>query len=147
MSTKKKKHNKHAIVFPDDGLTQQHFKKECDINRIVKRFTDTGVVEHVARHPGRYANVPAQSFTDAMFLVASMRSEFEGLPSKIRSHFDNDVAKFLEATQDPDRQSELVEIGLYEPQPEAAPLGPSQDVSETSQTTSEPEKSAESDIT
>jgi hypothetical protein len=102
-------------------LTQQHFKDECDINTIVNRYRDTGEVTHLAKARGEYAYASSQSFSEAAFIVAEAKSEFEGLPSRIRAHFNNDAAEFLDAAQNPDRDSEMISLGLLEKPPEPAP--------------------------
>lgn len=103
--------------FNNGGSTQQHFKDVCDINGIVNRFKSTGVITHLARRQGSYGFASAQSFTEAAFIVANVTSEFAAMPAKIRTHFDNNVAAFLDAAQDPDRRPELEELGLLEPLP------------------------------
>lgn len=105
----------------DDGRTQQHFKDECDVNRIVKRFSETGIAEHLANGNPQFAFCSSQSFTEAQFIVADMKSHFERLPSKTRAHFGNDPANFLEAHDDPERRQELFELGLAEAPPEPEP--------------------------
>lgn len=108
-----------ASNFEDDlGRTKQGFQNECDVNRIVKRFHETGMPPPFLKGEGGYGFAPSQTFTEAMQMVASVKSQFEGMPSRIRTHFDNDPAKFLDAAHDPDRTDELIELGLL-PEPES----------------------------
>lgn len=100
---------------------KQSFKDECDINRIVKQFKDTGQVTHVRDSQGEYGFATAQTFDEAMRIVANANSQFALLPSKVRAHFDNDPAKFLDASQDDARRPEFVELGLLEALPEPEP--------------------------
>jgi len=97
-----------------ESVTQQHFKEECDINTIVKRYSQTGLITHVNKSQPNYGYATSQSFTEAMHMVATATEEFEKLPSEIRAHFDNDTAKYLDAIQDESRVDELAEIGLIE---------------------------------
>lgn len=107
--------------FPNPGKTQQHFKDECDVNNIVKRFAQSGVVDHLASGSPRYGYCSSQSFTEAQFLVAEVRSNFERLPSATRAHFNNDAAEYIAAHDDEERRDELVTLGLAEPLPEPPP--------------------------
>ncbi len=102
----------------ENTRTQQHFKDESDINRIVNRFTDTGVITHLARTQGDYGAAGGQSFTEAMFIVATATSEFSNLPAKTRQHFNNDPAEFLDAAHDPERRDEFVDLGLIDALPD-----------------------------
>lgn len=97
-----------------DGRTQQHFKDECDIQRIVNRFRETGQVTHLQPTQPQYGYVSSQGFSEAMFLVTETQQKFDQLPSKVRSHFNNQPAAFLEAASDPSRRDEFVELGLLE---------------------------------
>jgi len=106
-----------AEHFPHPGRTQQHFKDECDVNLIMKRFTETGLVTHLAKGQGEFGFASALTFSDAMFIVSKAEQEFSALPSQVRAHFDNDPALFLDAAQDDTRRSEFVELGLLEPLP------------------------------
>lgn len=114
---------KHAIHFDEDeGRTQQYHKDACDVNNIVNRYNDTGVITHLAKKEGKYGFATAQTFSEAAFIVADAKSAFAQQPATIRRHFDNDVAKYLDAAQDPNRRDEFVELGLLEAlTPEAQP--------------------------
>lgn len=96
---------------------QQHFRDEVDINNVVKRFMKTGILVDPSnvssRLPtfGDYSNVDFQS---SMEMVAEARSNFELLPSGMRSKFDNDVQVMLDFIADPDNKDEAVKLGLLE---------------------------------
>lgn len=114
-------------VYPRTGKhskTKQSFKSECDIGRIVNQFQSTGLVTHVTREPGRYAFASAQTFDESMRIVAEANSQFAELPAKIRSHFENNPAKFLDAVDDPERKAELQELGLIPTAPSQEPQEP-----------------------
>lgn len=118
------------LTIPDDEprLVQKHFKDECDINNILNRFTETGLVTHLAKSDGEYGYASSQSFTQAMQIVANANSEFAQLPSEVRAHFNNSTSEFLDAAQDKDRREEFVKLGLLEPLPEAkTPSAPSKE--------------------
>ena len=110
-----------VISFPQETKTKQSFKEECDINRIVKSFAKTGEFTHLARGTPQYGYASSQSFHEAMNIVTESKSQFEELPSKARSHFENDPAKFLACCEDETRRDELVELGLADPKPAPEP--------------------------
>lgn len=103
--------------FSGVSRTKQSFKNECDVNRIVARFADTGILTHTNSRNPQYGFASAQSFTEAAYLVAEARDNFMQLPANIRSAFNNDPAEFLDAASDPERQQELADLGLIEPLP------------------------------
>jgi len=81
---KKKESSKrpHAISFAGaTSLVKQSFKDECDVNKIVDRFTRTGQIDHLARQKPQYGDAPDQNFFEAACMVAETASAVEeGLP-------------------------------------------------------------------
>jgi hypothetical protein len=69
-----------AITFPDDGRTRGSFKDECDIDRIVSRFLNTGALPHQQRRPPQYGDAPDATLFEAAVTHAELRSlEEEGV--------------------------------------------------------------------
>lgn len=103
------------------SMVQQHFKEECDINRIILKFTETGFVSHQMPGLPTFGEAPATTFTEAMFIVSEAQETFNGLPAEIRDHFGNDPQAFLDAFNDESQKETLIELGLLEsrPPPEA----------------------------
>lgn len=95
-----------------ENITQQQFKDDCDINKIMARFVKTGVLDHLRKEPGEYAFASADTFRDSMEIVATANSMFEALPSQIRNFFENDTANFLSFTSDPKNLPKMQEMGL-----------------------------------
>jgi len=106
--------NRVALSFPEKGQTQQHFTEACDVNNIVERYQRTGILDHVNPATGRYGYAPSRSYADVAFAVAAMRSQYETLPEKVRERFP-DFYGFVDAFDDPNAQSALVELGLIPP--------------------------------
>lgn len=79
-----------------ETLTEQSHKAHVDVNNIMARYTRTGVMEHIRRFEGQYADVSDMDYHEAMSKVADAKSMFEEMPSTMRRHFDDDVAQFLE---------------------------------------------------
>ncbi len=108
----------HVITFENaEDLCEQTHKEDCDVNTIMRKFQKTGIIEHRAKHGLQYGNVPAMDYREAMETVAISNSMFEELPSKARQYFDNDPAKFLEFTENPENIEKLatLDIGLGKP--------------------------------
>lgn len=104
------------ITFPTQGRTKQSFRDECDINQIVGRFMRTGILDHVRQDVGAYRDVTGADYHHAMNLVAGANSMFFGLPSEIRSRFENNPQEFLEFMENPANAPEAVKMGLLEAQ-------------------------------
>ena len=94
--------------------TQQAFKDETDVNRIMDRYTRDGLLTHVNRFQGDYADItrsPAD-YHDALNLLNEAQSAFEELPARLRDHLGNDPAEFIRLVDDPARRDEMRDLGL-----------------------------------
>lgn len=91
-----------------ESLTQQQFKDDCDINKIMERFKATGMLNHFNKFEGTYDDVPAISYTEAIETKLKVETMFQELPSAIRRDFDEDPTKFLMAINDPDNNQEIL---------------------------------------
>ena len=106
-----------------DAMTEQHHKEAVQVENILKKFRDTGVITHTNQHEGQYGNfVDAQTFAIAHQNVAEAKSMFESLPSHIRNDMANSVENFLEFIHNPENRQAILDYGLSD-----AHLGPSED--------------------
>ena len=104
--------------------TKQSFKEETEINNIVARYQETGLLDHINKHGPRYNEMPSQDdFAEAMNLVTSSRSMFNELPANLRNRFGNDPAQFLDFVGDENNREEMISLGLL-PHPEPGPDEP-----------------------
>jgi phage internal scaffolding protein len=111
------------------GLAQQHFKDECDVNRILAKYQRTGLIDHVNRFNGDYADLSdVPDFQASLDAVISAQEAFLTLPSSVRKQFDNDPAVFLDFVHNPDNRDEMVRMGLakdpasiVQPEPSVVP--------------------------
>lgn len=103
------------------SMVQQQFKDECDINRIILRFTETGMVSHLMPGKPEFGIAPDTTFTEAMYLVTQAQEQFNQLPAEVRAAFQNDPQQFLDAFNDESQKGLLQELGLVAPdhEPEA----------------------------
>lgn len=91
---------KSGIKFVDPSATLQSFKNDADINCIIARYENTGVLVDptvpVSRTPefGDFSEMP--SYQDAQNVIIAARNAFDALPSKIRERFNNDPAAYFD---------------------------------------------------
>lgn len=103
----------------DESLAQQHFKDETDINRIVKQFVATGMVNATTRQaldPQTFYDV--MDYQSALEAVRAADEVFMQLPAELRERFDNDAAAFVDFASDPVNLSEIRALGLGKLPPE-----------------------------
>lgn len=73
--------SKHAIYFPEDKITRDSFKDECDVKKIVERFARTGEIQHVQKAQPQYGESPNISFHEAACMQAEISSQLEANPT------------------------------------------------------------------
>lgn len=112
-----------SIDFKDSpSMTKQEFKRECDINNIMARYLKTGIIDHVNKFQGDYADLGTPcDFQTAQNILIEAEDAFASLPSKIRKRFDNNPGEFLAFVQDPGNEQEMRELGLLKPEPPKPP--------------------------
>lgn len=97
---------------PEKHLTQQEFKDECDINRIMAQALQKGMIpvtDNLARY-GDFSEVG--EYQDAQNLRLRAEAQFAALPAKLRDRLQNDPARFLEWIAKPENLDEALEFGL-----------------------------------
>lgn len=102
-------------------ITDQSYKKACDINHIVKTYSKTGILPNTNKIPkfGDYSDMPT---LEEAFEVAHIAQEaFYGLPSTIRKLLDNDPSKLEEFIQNKENFDLCVKFGLLEKKEEPVP--------------------------
>lgn len=102
----------------DDGVsrTQQHFKKECDINEILRTFKRTGVIEHVSNGKPIYGDFSAYpDFQEMQDTLVEATRAFEALPARLRDRFANDPRNLVNFVLDENNRSEAEKLGLLTP--------------------------------
>lgn len=104
--------------------TKQSFKDECDINTIMRRYEQTGVLSHVSKRVPQYIDATGLEYQAAMQLVIDAGDMFNSLPSKVRERFHNDPAEMLAFIENDSHFDEAKALGLLKPdavKPDAAP--------------------------
>lgn len=112
-------HDPVTLDASKDGRTKQSFADESNINTIMKKYEATGMLDHLNKHDGQYANfIAAPDYHTAMNAIRDAGEMFMEIPATIRAKFDNDPAQFLKFVQDPDNLDEMREMGLAHRAPE-----------------------------
>lgn len=133
--TKTRQRKRLQLHFTDDGLTQQHFRDETDINKIMDKYSQTGLIDHVNDVKGAYGDFTSvQDYQLHLDQVIAADQAFMALPSAIRKRFENSPAALLEFLQDDANRDEAVKLGLVNapppPQPKEEPEAPRPEASE-----------------
>lgn len=104
--------------------TLQSFKKDTDVNTIMKKFRETGTLPvPTIRKPfyGDFRN--ADDFLSAQNKLIAARASFELLPSHLRHRFNNNPAELFEWLADENNNDEAIKLKLR-PAPEPPPAPP-----------------------
>lgn len=100
----------------EPSLTQQHFKAECDINNIIKRFAQTGEITHLNKRKGSFQDLSniGESYQEMLDTVQKAQDAFMELDPIIRDRFRNDPGNLLAFISNPQNREEAIKLGLIE---------------------------------
>lgn len=120
-----------AITFdPAEGRTQQSQAASTDITRLVNKYLLTGEHEHISNAEaiyGEFTNVG--DYQAAMESMKIAQNNFDGMPARIRTRFDNDpgqLVDFMSASEpggaNYDEAVELKLVAQPRPDPKNPPM-------------------------
>lgn len=104
-----------GLEFVQPSLTQQQFKDECEIESLLRAHNlgqVMGILNNHGQQPLYADTTDIPDFYDAQNHVARAREYFEGLPSYVRSRFNNSLSEFLTSLNDPGAREALTEMGV-----------------------------------
>lgn len=135
ISKRKNGTSRHSIDFSDaKDLTDQSFKKSCDINNIMKSYEKTGLLPEVNKALARYVdNTTAIPLELAYERINEAKALFHELPLAIRKQMDNDPTQLEAFLSNPDNHDQLLKHGLLtkaDENNEVIPPQPSADIPE-----------------
>src|SRR6478609_38055 len=82
---------------PKEGMTHQSFKKDCDIQNIMKQYKRTGFVNHITSAKEIMGDfTEALDYHSSLNVVLNAQEAFDNLPAKVRSYYSNDPGNFLD---------------------------------------------------
>ena len=117
--------NATGTVCETETRTQQQFKDECDINKLMAKFGVTGEIPQNIRPPMQEEYEGIFDFQSAMNVIREAQEAFMQMPSGVRARFQNNPAVFTDYFQDPENRLEAEKLGLVIPRPkEVAPTPP-----------------------
>lgn len=100
----------------DKSVTQQSLAAECDINTIVKKFEQSGLLTHTNSRPARYLDTTdVPDYQTALNFVETAESAFMALPAFVRERFQNDPGNMVDFVMDASNREEAIKLGLLEP--------------------------------
>lgn len=102
-----------AKRFTDPSLAKQSFLEETNINTIMAKFEQNGLLDHVNTHKGDYGNfIGYPDYQTALNQISEAEVAFATIPAKIRAMFNNSPLQFLEFAQNPDNLDQMIGMGL-----------------------------------
>lgn len=107
---------KPGVKFVEPSATLQSFKDDADINCIIARYENTGVLVDpsipVSRTPnfGDYSELP--SYQEAQNVIIAAKNAFDSLSSKIRERFNNDPAAYFDFVRSLEKGSEAYDEAI-----------------------------------
>lgn len=118
----------YAKTFTKPSKTKQSFKKECDINYVLDRYSKTGSWsanpgDVVGRRPllGDFSSFDHVDYQTSLNKVIEANNAFKSLPAGVRDRFANDPVRLLSFLEDDSNYAEAVKLGLVEPKPAPVP--------------------------
>lgn len=97
-----------------ESLTQQHHAEHVKVQNVIKRYDQTGILDHVRQgvaHYGDYSKI--NEYKTYLDFVNTANESFMNLPSQIRERFNNDAGEFFEFATDPKNKGKMEELGLF----------------------------------
>lgn len=105
----------------EPSRVQQQFLEASDINNIMRKYHQTGMVTHLNHNPGRYADLTKiKNYQDSLQTVINAEAAFMTLSSDVRKRFSNSPQEVINFLQNPNNLDEAVKLGLVKP-PEPKP--------------------------
>lgn len=97
----------------EPSRTQQQFKDDVNINKIMAKYKKTGMIKHINPNSGVYADMTnIGSYQEAMETVINAQNAFQDLPSNIRAKFQNNPQELINFLKDPRNDDEAINLGL-----------------------------------
>ncbi len=115
---------KPPVQTENDGpiLTVQSEAEQGEINKILKRYKEVGIIEQLNLTEASFRDVSEfGDFADVMRQSKEAELEFMKLPSKVREIFNHDVANWLDTAHDAEKRSSLIAAGEIEPLKQPTP--------------------------
>lgn len=108
-----------GLKFPEPSKAKQSFLKDADINNIMRKYINTGVLVADDGTPRR-SPLWGDFATGADYQticnnLIQLKADFLNLKSETRELFNNNPSELLDFMADPSNAAECVELGLLPP--------------------------------
>lgn len=122
-STLERKTKRHHPKLSDKKITDQSYKKSCDINNIMKMASKTGRLPENTKIP-QYGDFSETPTLETAFEVAhAAANAFMQLPAEVRKLIDNDPSKLENFVSNPENKDLCIKYGLMDkPEPKKTPV-------------------------
>jgi phage internal scaffolding protein len=107
---------RQSLHFCKPSRTKQEFRDECDVNNILKKYKNTGLLTHMREHAGAYDDFTSfEDYHSSMNKLLEAQEAFDALPATLRKKFNNDPGQFIEFVTNKDNLEEMRDLGLAKP--------------------------------
>lgn len=108
-----------AVDFTDHpSMTKQSMRDESNINNIMRKWRNTGAVDHLANGTPSYGDFTnADDYLSAVNAIEAAQADFAELPADVRARMKNSPAELLRFMANPSNQDEARDLGLAMPLP------------------------------
>jgi phage internal scaffolding protein len=106
-----------------DTKTNQSYKDQYDINKIIDRYNRTGEFRPLRKTEPVFRDLSAFDFEQMENRIAEIEGQFTQLPVEIRKRFDHSALEMLRFLENPKNRDEAIKLGLVKPPKESAAEG------------------------
>lgn len=104
------------------SLTQQQYAEECDINFIMRNYTQQGLIPQGTTKTAVYGDFSdVTDYFEALRIIHQAEDQFNELPAQVRARFQNDPAELLAFIENRDNLEEARKLGMLKDEPPAPP--------------------------
>ena len=110
-------HNPQEVLgFTCEGVskTKQSFREETDINQLVKRYHQTGLLPRRSGQPAYGDFSGAEDYSTAQLRIKDAEASFEALPIKIKQRFKNNPGNLMDFLANKKNNDEAIDLGLID---------------------------------
>lgn len=92
---------------------QQQFEEQSNINNIMKKYHATGMITHLNRKQGQYADMTqVKDYATSLQTVIDAQNAFMTLDSSIRKRFQNNPQELINFLKNPKNKDEAIALGI-----------------------------------
>ena len=102
----------------DRVMTKQEFAEDCNVNTIIKKMTNGGMLGHINPAEPKYVDTTVVADLQAAYLlIEETEEQFMDLPADIRAAADNDPVVLAQMAGTVEGREKLKNAGMEPPEP------------------------------